>query len=464
MDNEKLETQEVETAEEVEIQVDEQPETVEDKLTITGTAIVFNEPSEDLGGFKEVIAPTALDGVDLSNIKFMLSHEDSKVVATTKNGSLRLTVDEKGLHYEADVDQETYDKVKEGLYDKMSFSFKEGKARMNGEFKIVEQIEKLYEISLVAIPAYDKTEARVLSRSLNNKSQNGEEKNMNKFTQTTEEVLLEGLKARSITTETIGAAEEVLAPVFEKTDGHTLENAVNVVKVNSGSGTIPVMAKGTVLPTAAELAEGVDLDALLAPVRYEVQTHRAILPISQESIDDSGVEIVGTIKTHLQNVKSNTVNAEIAKVLKTATPGTVADLDALRAEIIAQPTSANVSVVMTKSMFAEISALKDAQGRYMLQPDVAKADVATLFGATVFVVEDKAFGEQGDKKAFVGDLEEIYVLERQDLDLDWYNHPRFGRMLQPVLRFDVVSVGADAKFISYGAQQRINPNGEDWGN
>lgn len=446
MNNEELETQEVE------IETNEQPETVADKLTITGTAIVFNEPSEDLGGFKEVIAPTALDSVDLSNIKFMLSHEDSKVVATTKNDSLRLTVDEKGLHYEADVDQETYDKVKEGLYDKMSFSFKEGKTRKQGEYKIVEQIEKLYEISLVAIPAYDKTEARVLSRSLNNKSQmNGEEKNMNKFTQTTEELLLEGLKARSITTETIGAAEEVLAPVFEKTDGHTLENAVNKVKVNSGSGTIPVMAKGTVLPTAAELAEGADLDALLDPVRYEVQTHRAILPISQESIDDSGIEIVGTIKTHLQNVKSNTVNAEIAKVLKTATEGAVADLDALRAEIIAQPTNANVSVVMTKSMFADISAEKDSNGRYLLQPDVAKADVATLFGANVYVVEDKAFGEQGDKKAFIGDLEEIYVLERQDLDLDWYNHARFGRMLQPVIRFDVVSVGTDAKFVEYGA-------------
>ena len=42
MDNEKLENQEVE------IEVNEQPETVEDKLTITGTAIVFNEPSEEL--------------------------------------------------------------------------------------------------------------------------------------------------------------------------------------------------------------------------------------------------------------------------------------------------------------------------------------------------------------------------------------------------------------------------------
>lgn len=452
MDNEKVETQEVEeTAEQVEIQVDEQPEVEADKLTITGKAIVFNEPSEDLGGFKEVIAPTALDGVDLSNIKFMLSHEDSKVVATTKNDSLRLTVDDKGLHYEADVDQETYDKVKEGLYDKMSFSFKEGKSRMNGEFKIVEQIEKLYEISLVAIPAYEKTEARVLSRSLN-KSQNGEEKNMNNFTQSTEEVLLEGLKSRGgITTETIGAAEEVLAPVFEQTDGNTLENAVNKVKVNSTAGMIPVMAKGTVLPTAAELAEGAELDALLAPVRFEVQTHRAILPISQEAIDDAGVEIVGAIKQHLQNVKSNTVNAEIAKVLKTATAGTVADLDALRAEIIAQPSNAKVSVVMSKSMYAEISSLKDSNGRYMLQPDVAKADVATLFGATVFVVEDKVFGEQGDKKAFVGDLEEVYVLERQDIDLDWYNHARFGRMLQPVIRFDVVTVGKDAKFVEYGA-------------
>ena len=35
---------------------------------LSGYAIVWNTPSKDLGGFKEVVSPDALKGVDLSNV------------------------------------------------------------------------------------------------------------------------------------------------------------------------------------------------------------------------------------------------------------------------------------------------------------------------------------------------------------------------------------------------------------
>ena len=64
---------------------------------------MFNSESNDLGGFKEVIEPTALDGVvAISDVLCLLNHnEDRGILARSKygEGSLELTIDEVGLKY-----------------------------------------------------------------------------------------------------------------------------------------------------------------------------------------------------------------------------------------------------------------------------------------------------------------------------------------------------------------------------
>jgi HK97 family phage prohead protease len=70
---------------------------------VEGYALVFNSESNDLGGFKEIIDSRALEGViDNSDVLCLLNHnEDKGVLARCNkgNGSLRLTVDERGLKY-----------------------------------------------------------------------------------------------------------------------------------------------------------------------------------------------------------------------------------------------------------------------------------------------------------------------------------------------------------------------------
>jgi uncharacterized protein len=70
---------------------------------IEGYGIVFNSESRDLGGFKEVILPGAVDGViDRSDILVLMNHDMSRgVLARSVNGkgSLKLTVDKKGVRY-----------------------------------------------------------------------------------------------------------------------------------------------------------------------------------------------------------------------------------------------------------------------------------------------------------------------------------------------------------------------------
>lgn len=66
---------------------------------IRGYPIVFNSLSVDLGGFREIIAPEAVErtlneGLD---VRALVDHDSSKVIGRTRSGTLRLRKDAKGL-------------------------------------------------------------------------------------------------------------------------------------------------------------------------------------------------------------------------------------------------------------------------------------------------------------------------------------------------------------------------------
>lgn len=77
----------------------------ENSRKISGYAAVFNSASRDMG-FIEYIDEGAFDGVlERSDVFAVLNHQNDKVLARSNRGvgSLKLSVDEKGLHYEFDA-------------------------------------------------------------------------------------------------------------------------------------------------------------------------------------------------------------------------------------------------------------------------------------------------------------------------------------------------------------------------
>ena len=91
-----------------------------DSRTVEGYALVFGKQSRDLGGFTEVIEPSALAGIlEKSDILCLLNHnEDRGILARSKygTGSLELTIDETGLKYRFEAPNTALgDELLEGL-------------------------------------------------------------------------------------------------------------------------------------------------------------------------------------------------------------------------------------------------------------------------------------------------------------------------------------------------------------
>ena len=148
---------------------------------VEGYAVVFESQSEDLGFF-ETIDRGAItqELVDNSDVFALLNHDDEKVLARSKNGvgSLKLTVDERGLKYEFDaadtqLGNDLLEYLKRGEINTSSFAFAldyndpeaETWTRKNGaNYRTIHKIAYLHDVSPVWNAAYSATS--VSQRSL----------------------------------------------------------------------------------------------------------------------------------------------------------------------------------------------------------------------------------------------------------------------------------------------------------
>ena len=146
-----------------------------DKPTVVGYGAVFNSMSNDLGGFREFISPKAFEGRLEDDVRFLVNHDANLILARTTNGTLRLSVDEKGLRYEADLPntstaRDLMELLKNGTISQSSFAFTveedswEVKDGMN--IRTIDKVSQLYDVSSVTYPAYNSASSAVALRSL----------------------------------------------------------------------------------------------------------------------------------------------------------------------------------------------------------------------------------------------------------------------------------------------------------
>lgn len=150
----------------------------ENSLIIEGYAAVYDSETfigYDGWGFYETIAAGAFDGADLRDVPLKYNHNDSvPILARTRNKSLVLTPDEKGLFIHAELldttdGKDMYKRIKSGLIDKMSFAFTVAEEEIKDKDKqnprrIITKFDRIFDVSVVDTPAYEDTTIYARSR------------------------------------------------------------------------------------------------------------------------------------------------------------------------------------------------------------------------------------------------------------------------------------------------------------
>lgn len=157
----------------------------EKQIHIQGYALTFDTISEDLG-FKETIRKEALDSCDMSDVVLNFNHDNDKILARNIKsegiGSLKLTIDDKGLFFDAIPTNTTYARdlisnMESGIVGKCSFAFSldwnDGTAQSwdwddgtrGYDFRTINKISKISDCSIVVNPAYESTSSTVYKRA-----------------------------------------------------------------------------------------------------------------------------------------------------------------------------------------------------------------------------------------------------------------------------------------------------------
>lgn len=147
------------------------------RMIIEGYAAVFDSETligSEEWGFIEVIDRNAFTGANMKDVPLKYNHSDAvPILARTRNNSLVLSVDDKGLKIRAELldtqdGNDMYKRIKSGLIDKMSFAFKVAKQEIDYKSKPMKRkitkFDRIFDVSVVDTPAYEETS--IYARSL----------------------------------------------------------------------------------------------------------------------------------------------------------------------------------------------------------------------------------------------------------------------------------------------------------
>jgi HK97 family phage prohead protease len=143
-----------------------------------GYALKWDARSQNLGGFRERVALGATsEAIQLDDIRALYNHDPNLILGRNRSGTLRLSEDSTGLHYEVDMPDTTYARdlatsMERGDVSQSSFGFRvkaDGDAWAEDDdgfpLRTLTRIS-LFDVSPVTYPAYNDSTSGVGSRAL----------------------------------------------------------------------------------------------------------------------------------------------------------------------------------------------------------------------------------------------------------------------------------------------------------
>ena len=139
----------------------------DDLMEIAGYFVVFDKETELFQGAYEKIDRHALDDQLNGDVRALINHDTGLVLGRTTAGTLKLSVDDKGLYGIISINPRDtdavnlYERVKRGDVSQCSFGFEiteeETEYKDDGTVHWTIKGVKLYEVSVCTFPAYADT-------------------------------------------------------------------------------------------------------------------------------------------------------------------------------------------------------------------------------------------------------------------------------------------------------------------
>jgi uncharacterized protein len=161
------------------------------KSVLTGYAAVFydaGDPGTEYQlwyGVRERVAVGAFNRplAEKDDVRGLYNHDPNHIFGRTSAGTMRLSVDERGLLYEIDLPETTLAKdlavsITRGDVDGSSFGFQVSKESWefgkDFDVRVIEEVSPIYDVGPVVFPAYEGTTAGIRSSLLRTENDHGE--------------------------------------------------------------------------------------------------------------------------------------------------------------------------------------------------------------------------------------------------------------------------------------------------
>jgi HK97 family phage major capsid protein/HK97 family phage prohead protease len=441
--------------------------------TLKGHAAVFNVLSEDLGGYREQLAPGCFRSVlQDGDVRLLVNHKPDHVLARTKSGTLRLAEDDTGLAVEADLPNTGYardlkESLRRGDLDGMSFRFEVGEEEWSdiGEIRTVKQVAALHDVCLATYPAYPSTSVELRSKEQENHVSTTSTSTGTATTSSTATGTVGGLKAQSRNASVEPNIEQRVSQALRsvrKGEARALSNTsaaaispaelstflfeklrASSVALSTGLRTISTTKESIVWPKlSADVSPSWVAEAATIPTGDPSFTtltaspkklaHRVVM--SNEVIDDSDPSVVDVLNTHLVRMlslkldlaifESDGTNNSITGFKSTANTQSVslgtngASLTSLDpvADAIGLLEAANVPgpyvAVMPPRTWAAIRKFKDTTNAPLLTQFPSTDATRAVFGVPVYVTSQLSVSET---QGTATNASSIYVYAPQEV-------------------------------------------------
>jgi HK97 family phage major capsid protein/HK97 family phage prohead protease len=506
------------------------------KRTISGH-IAYNEESQvmrDVWGdqFVEELAAGCFDeSIKTRDVVGLWSHDIGRVLGNTKNGTLRLASSEKQLGFELDLPDtqagnDAWESIRRNDVDGVSFGMvvvKDKWSKQDDVYKRTILDAELYEISPVAFAAYPANE--VACRSLEKFK---EELDMAKETETRKEGKLEETikqiekeldevdgketetrtippvvitgdnqleqraafnhylrtgELREATPLMVSGGGAALAPddfATEIIDGLTDEVVMRQLAriLPAISGKSAVYPRRTGGGGAAMVGEGdpiVPQDLTFDQVTLVPKKAAAIVEVSNELLQDTGVDLAGYLAQHFideigellegQYWNGDATDANLQGILTAndgkATPALLIervpsaaatiDVDDILALWAALPAKyrKNATFVCNSAMEAVLRKMKDGNGQYLMIQNLTAGMGSTLLGRPLVVAEEfPSTLAAGTDALMVGDFQRgVYIADKTGIDIQRNDAIGFNKdvtAFRAIFRTDIALVWPDA--------------------